>query len=604
MKKSSELSGWRSQGQGSQHGRMNPRTKSEGYGDKVIQQLNNLRARNELCDFKVSAGEKSFQVHKAVLAATSDYFRVMFGGAMAESKQDSVDLKGVTADGLQMIIDFIYSGELPLQYDNLTEAINTASHLQVSAALDMCCEYIISLMTFENAQDFLTIANTYSLDRVLEHWDSMILANFCEFSETQCFLKLDATSLVKYLSSNALRASSEYKIFQCLDKWFKYNPARISNDCITVLTHVRFPLMSERELGLVQESDLMKRCLGALHLVTKGFKYHLDCREGHPVIEERSSVRSAVPTLVLVQPHNSTSYVPFQITSHDHVTGIFYRLFSDLNGSRDCRLTVIDNFIYICRVVDFGGGSLLSSLFRFDPRHLSGQELRPMRRLRMDFSLVAHGNCLYVFGGSTEQFTIMDSVECYNVETNSWVELPSLPVALHSLGALTVENKIYLSGGVSGQDRQPTNSFTLFHPHYRTYESLPGMFYARRLHEMVFFQKKVFVLGGIPRQGVPLHGQIPIECYDVSTTQWTMLSSTLSGRSVGHYLSFRGQILSLGHEHHNAKEDEIWTYDPALDDWTKYAKTPQRMSLMSAICSAIFVNYYDEKVAKTFLRDK
>lgn len=51
-----------SQGQSSKHGRMNPSMKSEGYGDKVIQQLNNLRSRNELCDFKVSAGEKSFQV--------------------------------------------------------------------------------------------------------------------------------------------------------------------------------------------------------------------------------------------------------------------------------------------------------------------------------------------------------------------------------------------------------------------------------------------------------------------------------------------------------------------------------------------------------------
>lgn len=51
-----------SQGQSSKHGRMNPSLKSEGYGDKVIQQLNNLRSRNELCDFKVSAGEKSFQV--------------------------------------------------------------------------------------------------------------------------------------------------------------------------------------------------------------------------------------------------------------------------------------------------------------------------------------------------------------------------------------------------------------------------------------------------------------------------------------------------------------------------------------------------------------
>jgi len=37
----------------------------------------------------------------------------------------------VSAEGLQYVLDFIYSGELRLHLDNLTEVINTASHLQV-----------------------------------------------------------------------------------------------------------------------------------------------------------------------------------------------------------------------------------------------------------------------------------------------------------------------------------------------------------------------------------------------------------------------------------------------------------------------------------------
>ena len=45
----------------------------------------------------------SNQVHRALLAATSDFFRVMFKGRMAESNQDTVDLKGVSADGLQQV---------------------------------------------------------------------------------------------------------------------------------------------------------------------------------------------------------------------------------------------------------------------------------------------------------------------------------------------------------------------------------------------------------------------------------------------------------------------------------------------------------------------
>jgi N-acetylneuraminic acid mutarotase len=50
---------------------------------------------------------------------------------------------------------------------------------------------------------------------------------------------------------------------------------------------------------------------------------------------------------------------------------------------------------------------------------------------------------------------------------------------------------------------------------------------------------------------------------------------------------FENEILSLGHEHQDAKEDEIWVYDPDCDSWTKYAKTPPRANLTSAICCQI-----------------
>lgn len=69
---------------------------------------------------------------------------------MAESKQDLVDLKGVIVDGLQMIIDFVYSGEFFLEYDNLIEVINIVSYLQVFLVLDICSDYIIVGMIFEN----------------------------------------------------------------------------------------------------------------------------------------------------------------------------------------------------------------------------------------------------------------------------------------------------------------------------------------------------------------------------------------------------------------------------------------------------------------------
>ena len=66
------------------------------------------------------------------MVACSDYFRVMMTGVMRESREEFVELKGVTAGGLSVVVDFAYTGRLELTTDNVEEVLSAASHLQVS----------------------------------------------------------------------------------------------------------------------------------------------------------------------------------------------------------------------------------------------------------------------------------------------------------------------------------------------------------------------------------------------------------------------------------------------------------------------------------------
>ena len=45
-----------------------------------------------------------------MLASVSDYFMAMLTGSMIESRQDHVELKGVTASGMKALLDFAYTG--------------------------------------------------------------------------------------------------------------------------------------------------------------------------------------------------------------------------------------------------------------------------------------------------------------------------------------------------------------------------------------------------------------------------------------------------------------------------------------------------------------
>ena len=88
---------------------MNPMEKVAGF--------KRLKDSRSLCDCVLVAETVSFHVHKSLLASVSDYFRAMFCSGMRESTNQMIELQGVSATGLKMIIDFIYSGDVEIDME-------------------------------------------------------------------------------------------------------------------------------------------------------------------------------------------------------------------------------------------------------------------------------------------------------------------------------------------------------------------------------------------------------------------------------------------------------------------------------------------------------
>ena len=82
-------------------------------------------------------------MHKVVVAACSDYFRALFSVNMVESRQDGVDLHGVSASGLAPLIDYAYSGVLSLCLDaNVKDILGVAFFLQMTSAIDLIVDFL------------------------------------------------------------------------------------------------------------------------------------------------------------------------------------------------------------------------------------------------------------------------------------------------------------------------------------------------------------------------------------------------------------------------------------------------------------------------------
>ena len=63
---------------------------------------------------------------------------------MKESNQDAIELKdeGILAASLKIVLDSIYSGDLQVNDENIFEVLVAADHLQVTSAVQQCCDYL------------------------------------------------------------------------------------------------------------------------------------------------------------------------------------------------------------------------------------------------------------------------------------------------------------------------------------------------------------------------------------------------------------------------------------------------------------------------------
>lgn len=198
---------------------------------------------------------------------------------------------------------------------------------------------------------------------------------------------------------------------------------------------------------------------------------------------------------------------------------------------------------------------------------------------RRTFASAVYDNKVYVFGGQGPN-VILNTVEMYNPETDSWIYKSPMPTERRRLACVVYDNKIYCIGGKYHRQgiSQSCNVLEVYDPETDTWEKKSNMITPRWDLMACVVEDKIYVISGIQSES---HRAVrKLEVYDPLTDTWTSKNEmpvSFRGAAcavVNHKIYVYAGMETIPNLYTESKQRYIWEYAPEKDTWSRVLLIP------------------------------
>ncbi|XP_001355036.3 kelch-like protein 22 [Drosophila pseudoobscura] len=517
-------------------------TQTNAEEDSLLSGLNKLRLEEKLTDVTLIAGGIRYQAHRVVLAASSDYFCAMFADcAMIETRKKEIALHGITGRAMGSILEYIYTGRLELNIDNIEETLAASSIVQVRDVIDRCTFFLQHRIGLDNCLAVATMAEIYGQLGLSARAFRYVCAHFKEFSAGPDFKEMSVDQMRFILNSNYPIDVSEQELARlvatyCLDQRLEDAVA------FDLLCLINWPHINYKELHLVAAmncsiDDKVKRRLPSKYFDRIRELYLARLIKGELALEDQTlrdlptNLRGMELSLLKIGgfewkglTNEIMCFSPskmkwYELTTIPHIdqcnfgTAVLNNELFIVGGAYD---VCLKEYIH-----PFG--------FRYCPLRNSWVTIAPIQLDRCRFSLNAVGNqYLYAVGGivenddtSEEGMRRVSNVERYSLADNKWSYMPCLQENRSQHAGVVVGDKLYISGGI--YMAVILSSFWCFDTKADTWVELAPMPTECCDHVLVALNDRIFACGGWHENQAEARVLVQhIYAYSIKTNTWQM----------------------------------------------------------------------------------
>ena len=454
----------------------------------LLDSLNVMRNRREHCDVFLRVESEVFPAHRAVLAASSSYFRAMFSTSsyFAEANNAEVRLRSVDKVAVREVLDYFYTGKLKLTHLNLENVLILASFWDVPFLVSSSEDFLRQELRVSNCLAVQHLVNNHQTfsSSFPAFVNKFILDNFMDISKQQEFLFLSVDRLVDLLRNDLLRVKSEEMVFEAVLNWIKYNRCSRKHFLVELFQEVRFGLMAPSYLtDRVLRDDLVQQDSECKELVTQALQ-------------------------------QATTTPDLDLPLKKRKVDALYLFGGYLNNTRS-----IKGKAFLPQFLDCAMGK--TNLEEFPPIHMTGCHVASFRHFIyfniVNTNMVTRFNKLtleaskvFIFDTDTsntvnsmscacQQFMYVVGGTCYrrfDTVTDQWQRLPIPRYQHFRPGVCSLNDKVYVIGGCDNCYQECVNYVERFDVTSKSWETLAPMSTGRWGAGVAVKNDKIYVVGG------------------------------------------------------------------------------------------------------------
>jgi hypothetical protein len=153
-----------------------------------------------------SKDQGEVKAHKIILAAQSEYFKGMF----RNEKKEKIDMN-LSAETLRTVVRTMYTGRTELTTDNIQDLIEASNYLQIRDLSAKCVDFMTRNLDLTNVVSVLRLADSLSIERLLQEAIDHIGDHFQRLMETsEELLQLPVELFAKCIKSDRIVLFSRF----------------------------------------------------------------------------------------------------------------------------------------------------------------------------------------------------------------------------------------------------------------------------------------------------------------------------------------------------------------------------------------------------------